>query len=164
MPSLRRGRHAPQGGDSGHHHPLDGHHGRRVGGGNVLLPGRSTLGLRGNPGNHSRDAGVDRHHLDGHARTWSAVTNATGYAIYGRVAGVERMIARTTLLTWTDDGSIAPSTTPPQTVSTARLYNSTIALDSATSTDASWAVWLEPATAGAKDPSTTGRPFWPGRR
>lgn len=58
---------------------------------------------------------------------------------------MERLLGRTAGTSWVDDGS-AVGTTAPVTFSTARLYNSTIALDSAHSTDASWAVFHEPRT------------------
>jgi hypothetical protein len=76
---------------------------------------------------------------------WSTVTNATGYRIYGRTAGVERLLAtvRAGATSWIDDGNNAP-TDPPLVYSTARLYNSTTSPDAAFSTQARWAVWLEP--------------------
>lgn len=77
--------------------------------------------------------------------SWTAVTGATGYVVYGRKAGVERLLGRTLGTSWTDDGSAVP-TVASSVVSTARLYNNTIALDSAHSTDASWAVFFEPRT------------------
>lgn len=75
--------------------------------------------------------------------SWTSVASATGYAVYGRVAGVERLLGRTVTTSWTDDG-MAVSTTPPLVASTAWLYNNSTALDSAHSTDASWAVFREP--------------------
>jgi hypothetical protein len=76
--------------------------------------------------------------------TWSAVTNATGYKVYGRVAGVERhLVTLPAVLTWTDTGANGGNVLPP-TVNTARVYNSTIATMSASSTAARWAVWKEP--------------------
>lgn len=41
--------------------------------------------------------------------SWSAVTGATGYKIYGRTAGSELLLATVTALTWADDGSLTPS-------------------------------------------------------
>jgi hypothetical protein len=76
--------------------------------------------------------------------TWSAVTNATGYKVYGRVAGVERhLVTLPAVLTWTDTGANGGNAQPP-TVNTARYYDGTTALMSAHSTDARWAVWKEP--------------------
>lgn len=78
--------------------------------------------------------------------TWSAVTNATGYKVYGRVAGVERhLVTLPAVLTWIDTGANGGNAQPP-TVNTARYYDGTTALMSAHSTDARWAVWREPRT------------------
>jgi hypothetical protein len=77
--------------------------------------------------------------------TWSAVTNATGYRIYGRVAGVEKLLGSTTALTFTDTGAVPPLGDLP-TVNTARLYNNTTDNTMAQSADATWAVYREPRT------------------
>lgn len=76
---------------------------------------------------------------------WSAATNATGYRIYGRTGGVERLLVTLgAVTTWTDDGSLAAGTAAPPTVNTARYYSGTNALDSESSSEASWTVFREP--------------------
>jgi hypothetical protein len=47
--------------------------------------------------------------------TWTAVPGATGYNIYGRVAGSLGLIGTTTSLTFTDTGSASPGVAPPAT-------------------------------------------------
>lgn len=82
---------------------------------------------------------------------WGAVTGATGYRIYGRTAGYERLLATvaSTATSWVDDGSTVAAFTAPPTFNTARkaLDGSTQAANAfADSTDATWAVWYEPTT------------------
>lgn len=50
--------------------------------------------------------------------SWTTVSGATGYKIYGRNTGAELLIASTTNLTYTDDGSITPSGALPTTNTT----------------------------------------------
>lgn len=82
---------------------------------------------------------------------WSTVASATGYRVYGRTAGVEKLLATlgAAATSWTDDGSLPPIG-DQQAFSTARLYTGVLAtalvVDNAESTDASWAVWLNPLT------------------
>ncbi|HBA73562.1 MAG TPA: hypothetical protein DCZ63_15630 [Geobacter sp.] len=47
--------------------------------------------------------------------TWEAVTGATGYKVYGRTAGQEKLMytADEATLTWTDAGTVTPSGTLP---------------------------------------------------
>jgi hypothetical protein len=77
---------------------------------------------------------------------WSAVSGAIGYAIYGRTAGFERLLARVgAVTTWVDTGANIPDTLrAPLTVSTART--GAVAMDNEISADATWAVTLEPTS------------------
>lgn len=77
--------------------------------------------------------------------TWSAASNASAYRIYGRSAGVERLLATVgAVTTWTDDGSLGIQPVAPPTVNTGRYYSGTNAMDSEHSTEATWGVWYEP--------------------
>lgn len=52
---------------------------------------------------------------------WTKVAGATGYDVYGRVAGSEaKMVSVGDVATWTDDGSIAPSGAVPGSNTTGR--------------------------------------------
>lgn len=56
------------------------------------------------------------------AIAWTAVTGATGYAIYGRTAGAEQFIAVVgAVTTFTDTGAIAPSGALPATNTTGAI-------------------------------------------
>lgn len=86
--------------------------------------------------------------------TWSSVTGATGYAVYGRTASptggevTERLLARTTALSWTDDGSLPP-TAPTQRKNTAATYGNGISTEAIHTTDASWACFYDPRSGWA---------------
>lgn len=88
------------------------------------------------------------------ALTWSAVAGATGYAIYGRTASStggavnERLLARTTQLAWTDDGTSAPTTAPPAR-NTAAAYTGAIGQEAIHTTDATWAAFFDPQSGWA---------------
>lgn len=47
------------------------------------------------------------------AITWTAVSNATGYKVYGRTLNYEYLLGSTTGTTFTDNGSFTPSSGPP---------------------------------------------------
>lgn len=47
------------------------------------------------------------------AVAWTAVPGATSYNVYGRVAGALGLIANTTYLSLTDNGSLSPGVAPP---------------------------------------------------
>ncbi len=76
--------------------------------------------------------------------TWVAVANATAYALYGRLAGVERLLAVVgpSLTSWIDDGSLG-GTTAPLAVSTARRSTGMVS-DFKASSKATWGVFQEP--------------------
>lgn len=60
--------------------------------------------------------------------TWSAVTGATGYKIYGRAAGSELLLATVGNVTsWDDNGSITPAGALPVVNSTANLGSPSVA-------------------------------------
>jgi hypothetical protein len=46
------------------------------------------------------------------AVSWTAVPSATGYKVYGRTSGLERLLATVTTTTWTDTGSARPGSGP----------------------------------------------------
>jgi hypothetical protein len=81
--------------------------------------------------------------------TWTAVTNATGYRIYGRVGGKEVLLGTVgpNVTSFIDDGTAVASGLPPK-VNTARLYGAGTpgftAFDSAVSSAATWAVHYDP--------------------
>ena len=52
------------------------------------------------------------------ALTWTAVTGATGYNVYGRTTGAELFIASATSATYTDTGAITPAGALPTTNTT----------------------------------------------
>lgn len=81
--------------------------------------------------------------------SWSAVTGAKGYRIYGRTNGAKTQTLLATVgpgvTSWDDDGSTAETGVQPQPVNRARqLEATTTSLDSAISDHATWAVWYDP--------------------
>jgi hypothetical protein len=79
--------------------------------------------------------------------TWSTVTNATGYRIYGRTGG--RLVLLATVgagaTSWTDDYSVPAFGPPPPRVNTARRYDTgDLGVDGALSGDAYWSVFYDP--------------------
>lgn len=78
--------------------------------------------------------------------SWSAVTNAIGYRVYGRVnGGPEGLLASVTALTWIDTGAIAPAGSPPK-VNGAWIFNNTTVDTMAQSASLTWTVYKEPRT------------------
>lgn len=50
--------------------------------------------------------------------SWTAVTGATGYKVYGRIPGVEHLLGIVLGTTFFDDGSITPNSGPPSSNTT----------------------------------------------
>ncbi|WP_143447906.1 hypothetical protein [Kineosporia sp. R_H_3] len=81
--------------------------------------------------------------------TWSAVTNAAGYRVYGRTSGVERLLATVgpAATSWTDDGSaIAVPVSPPVTNQARRSGAVSTTPAPEVSGIATWGAIYEPTT------------------
>jgi hypothetical protein len=81
------------------------------------------------------------------ALSWPAVANATGYRIYGRTSGFERLVATVgpSAINWVDDGSGVAGTQSPPQVNTARRLGVCSSVQAAeVSGTATWSAFFEP--------------------